>query len=240
MKRPFSLFAAQVGMFVFIVVMAWFLRPYLVRYNSNVVWVLVFLVVLGLLMLPEYLFRRQRPTGKPSRPKIVKIHKSLLLPNGDELFVTSRGIGPIDGFKGFQTMVIHDTQAPPPRPPSSIWNVLRWIAVLPVAAAVYFLVTKVLNGALPSSALSREISYTVTTAVSTLAAVSAGALTAPRRRFQTACVLAVLSAGIPIGLIAFAVLMGRRDVSVVPIVLTELAAGLVAAFLFWHGGKGKI
>ncbi|MGY2893186.1 hypothetical protein [Deinococcus sp. UYEF24] len=120
-----------------------------------------------------------------------------------------------------------------------VWHTVRWIAVLPFAAAVYFLMTKALNGAAIPLHLSREVTYTLTTAVSTLAAVSAGALTAPRRRFQTACVLAVLCAGAPICLVAFAVLMGNHDIPVVQIVLSELAAGLIAALLFWRGGKGK-
>jgi hypothetical protein len=127
----------------------------------------------------------------------------------------------------------------PLRPRPSVWEIVRWIAVLPVAAAIYVLLSKALNSAASALPVSREVSYTIVTAVSTLAAVSVGAFTAPRRRFQTACVLAVISAGAPICLIAFAVLMGRRDISVVPVVLSELVAGLVAVLLFWRGGKGK-
>ncbi|WP_456829237.1 hypothetical protein [Deinococcus sp. UYEF24] len=127
----------------------------------------------------------------------------------------------------------------PLRPRLSVWEIVRWIAVLPVAATVYVLLSKALNGATSALPVSREVSYTVITALSTLATVSAGALTAPRRRFQTACVLAVISAGAPICLIAFAVLMGRRDISVVPVVLSELAAGVIAILLFWRGGKGN-
>ncbi|MGY2892534.1 hypothetical protein [Deinococcus sp. UYEF24] len=128
------------------------------------------------------------------------------------------------------------------RPRPSIWHIIRWIAVLPVAAAVYNLLLKALNNVSNSYSLpvSAEIDHTVIFTVSVLVGISAGALTAPRRRFQTACVLALLSAGLPICLIAFAVLTGRWDDSVVPIVLCELAAGVITAFLFWRGGKGKI
>jgi len=92
-------------MFAFIVVLAGVLHPYLSRSDNKLMWILIFLIILGLLMLPGWLFDRRQ---KPVKPKIVKIHKSISLPDGGQLFVSRNGIGPIDGFKGFRTTAIYD------------------------------------------------------------------------------------------------------------------------------------
>ena len=111
MKRVLAKLAAQGGMFVFVVVLASVLHPVLSKHNSNLVWALAFLVVLGLLLLPGWLFKRFWPV----KPKIVRIHKSVPLPGGGTLYVSSTGIGPIDGFKGFRTTAVYDPEAAPPR-----------------------------------------------------------------------------------------------------------------------------
>lgn len=104
MKRSVARFAAQVAMFMFIVVLAWNLHPYLIRYDSNLIWILSFVVVLGLLRLPGWLFDRLQ---KPEKPKIIKIHKSFPLPDGGQLLISSTHIGPMAGFKGFRTTAIY-------------------------------------------------------------------------------------------------------------------------------------
>lgn len=106
MKRSVARFAAQVAMFVFIIILAWNLHPFLIRYDNDLVWILSFMVILGLLLLPGWLFDRRQ---KPMKPKIVKIHKSISLPEGGQLFVSRNGIGPIEGFKGFRTTAIYDS-----------------------------------------------------------------------------------------------------------------------------------
>lgn len=91
-------------MFVFIVVLAWNLHPVLTGYDNNLVWLLSFLMILGLLMLPGWLFDRFK---KRVKPKIVKIHKSLPFPGGGQLLISNSHIGPMGGFKGFRTTAIY-------------------------------------------------------------------------------------------------------------------------------------
>jgi len=91
-------------MFVFIVILAANLHPYLIRYDNTLVWILTFVVILGLLRLPGWLFDRRQ---KPVKPKIVKIYKSFPLPDGGQLLISSTNIGPMAGFKGFRTTAIY-------------------------------------------------------------------------------------------------------------------------------------
>lgn len=235
MKRPAAQLASEIGMFVFIVVMAAILHPYLIRYNSNIVWVLVFLIILGLLLLPGWLFNRQhRLSGEPGKSKIVKISRSLPLTNGDQIFVSSTGIGPMDGFKGFRATAVHDPQTERPRP-VPIRTIVRWMAVLPVAISIYTLTATALIGAadLYSIPISDIAAYTVLFAVATLAAVFVATLTAPGRRTQVAGVLTLLLAGALVYLTARVALSGIHDTSLPPVVAGQLCAGLVATLLIW-------
>ncbi|MGY2893188.1 hypothetical protein [Deinococcus sp. UYEF24] len=238
-KRPLGLYAAQAGMFVFVVVLAWNAHPYIVKYNGTLVSVLSFFIILGLLMLPGWLFKRQqRLTSKPSRSTIVKVHKSLLLPNGDELFVTSRGIGPMAGFKGFQTIAVHAPQAPPLSPRRSVWDILRWTVVFPAAAIVYILVAVLLVplfGALPH--LPEQLGYFLVFVVSALAGVLTGSLIAPTHRAWVAGVLTLLLAGV---LTFFALTFqgnGTEASAVRQSILLQLVAALLVVYTFWRAGR---
>ena len=126
------------------------------------------------------------------------------------------------------------TDPPRSRLPDT-WTTIRWIAVLPVAAAVYVLVSVALIGAadLYTLPISGIAAYTVLFAVATLAAGSAGAYTAPGRRTQAACALVLLLAGAFVYLTARVAFSGIHDTSLPPVVLGQMAAGLVATLLVW-------
>ncbi|WP_456829519.1 hypothetical protein [Deinococcus sp. UYEF24] len=235
MKRPLALIAAQVGMFVFVIVLAWNIHPYIVRYNGNLVWVLSFLTILGLLMLPGWLFKRhQRLTNKPIKLNIVKVWKSLPFSEGTKLVVFNTHIGPMAGLKGFRTMVVDDPESLPSQPRSPIWNILRWIVVLPVAAILYVLVAIFLVPLFDTHPhVPGHVEYFLVFVVSALVAVFAGAFTAPSHRAWVAGVLTLLLAGV---LTFFALTFdggGTEATALRQSILLQLAGALLVVYLFW-------
>ncbi len=116
-----------------------------------------------------------------------------------------------------------------------VWKIICWIAVLPVAVTIYTLTATALIGVadLYSIFASDIAAYAVLFAIATLAAVFIGSLTAPTHRFQTAFVLILLLVGAFAYLTAHLVLSGIRDTSLPPVVLSQIAAGLVATLLIW-------
>ncbi len=225
--------AANLGMFALVVVMATMLRPYLTKHTSSVVWWLSFLIVLGLLRLPGWLFDRGQ---KPARPKIVKIHRSVPLPEGGTLFVSSKRIGPVDGFKGFRTTAIYDRQAEATGPRSA-WAVIRYVGVLPVAVAAYLLMGELLAEEVNRLLLpiSDITGYAVIFAGATLVAVLLGGLTAPRYRLRVTGGLTLLVIALQVCLVIRSAVHGTWDVSLWPVSLGQITAALIAVLLVWWG-----
>ncbi|WP_407572089.1 hypothetical protein [Deinococcus altitudinis] len=130
----------------------------------------------------------------------------------------------------------------PLRPRPSIWHIIRWLAVLPVAALTYLVIVVALIGASDSASvpISGIPEFTVLFAIATLVAVIAGAYTAPRHRLLVACALIPLLAGAFVYFTARAAPSGIRDTSLPPVTLGQMAAGLIAVLLVWRGGRGKV
>jgi len=228
-------------MFVFIVVLAGVLHPYLIQFKGSLVWIFSFLVVLGLLLLPGWLFDRlQKPTGEPKKPTGVKIMRSIPFVEGSRLFVFNTHIGPMDGPKGFRTVAVYQP-SPPTARPSPTGHVIRWLLVLPAAALAYLLVLIACIGALDAQALNTwgVSQFTLLFAVAMAAAVFAGATTAPTRHVQAACILVMLLAAAFVYFTARMAPSGLRDTSLPPTVLGQLAAGFLTTLLVWWNERRR-
>jgi len=241
MKRSVARFAAQVAMFIFIVVLAALLHPYLIRFKGNLIWIFSFLVILSLLLLPGWLFDRfQKPPDELKKSTGVKIMRSIPFVEGSRLFVFNTHIGPMDGPKGFRTVAVYQPIATPTRP-NSVGHIIRWLLVLPAAALAYLLVVVACFGAIDDQSTNSwgVTQFTLLFAVATVAAVLAGASTAPTLRAQTASVLVVILAGTFFALTARFAPSGIHDTSLPPTVLGQMAAGLLATLLVWWNVRRK-
>jgi len=240
-KRSLARFSAQIAMFVFIVVLASILHPYMIRFKGNLMWIFTFLVVLGLLLLPSWLFERfQRPLDEPKKPTGVKILRSIPFVEGSRLFVFNTHIGPMDGPKGFRTVAVYQPTAMPTRP-SLVGYIIRWMLVLPAAALAYILVVVACLGAIDDRSTNSwgVTEFTLLFAIATVAAILAGAFTAPTRHVQTASVLVVILAGTFFTLTARFAPSGIHDTSLPPTVLGQVAAGFLATLLMWWNVRRK-
>lgn len=126
---------------------------------------------------------------------------------------------------------------PPVRP--SIWDLLRWLLVLPAAVMAYILVTSVLVQAagtfhLP---LAGSPAYVLIFSLGALAGVSAGAWTAPGYRFPAACGLTVLLA-LALAYVVIGLALNRTSApSVLRAALGQLVAALFVVYLLWRAER---
>ncbi|WP_407569919.1 hypothetical protein [Deinococcus altitudinis] len=119
---------------------------------------------------------------------------------------------------------------------SSIWDLARWILVLPVTVLAYILVTFLLiQGAdqLPIH-LPGNIAYTLIFSVASWVAVFLGGFTAPTHRFRTACVLTALL-GTYLGFVIFRLVCGGNwEPYLLATALSVIMAALIAVYTFWR------
>ncbi|GAA4004062.1 hypothetical protein GCM10022631_13720 [Deinococcus rubellus] len=220
-------------MVVFIIVLASVIHPYVVRYDRTVVSVCAFLMILGLMLLPGWLFnRQQRLASKTAGPRIVKIWKSLPLFNGDQLFATRTGVGPRTGYKGFRTITVRDPDSVR-SPPILVRDVFRYIGVLPVGAVLYLFSPTLLFWLFRhlSVALLSPFGYALLAFLQGLITVGLATLIAPAQHFRTASLLAVAVVFI---FIPFAVINNERSsFFVLASVLGQIIGVSSVVFSFW-------
>ncbi|MGY2892545.1 hypothetical protein [Deinococcus sp. UYEF24] len=133
--------------------------------------------------------------------------------------------------------MVRDQTDPALRRPS-LWDVARWIAVLPAAVIIYTLVPALLVplfDALPH--LPGTLGYTLIFALSALAAVFTGAFVAPAHRVWTAGVLTLVLAGV---LTFFALALqvsGVEAASLRQSVLFQIIAALLVVYTLWRADR---
>jgi len=119
---------------------------------------------------------------------------------------------------------------------SAMWNLLRWLLVLPGAVGGYVLIATVISHLSDRVLLllfSFPESYLHLFAVASFTAICVGAAVAPRYRFWTSCGLTLLLAVVIVLVVGNSLHAETADPSILLVAASQIATALLAVWLFW-------